>query len=146
MGPVAATDLVVRRNEPDLPRPYRAPRGTITLGLIAAAGWGGSTIFGFEQFGLPTVLAGLVLAYSGAAAYAFRQWRDRAGAPKRVKRSLHLKLTGAMLAVMVLDGAGLPAGRQPRAHHRPDADHRPPGHLRGGGHPHRHRRPGPAGA
>ena len=97
---------LLRRNEPDLPRPYRAPRGTITLGLLAAFGWGLTTVFGFEQFGLPTVLAGLVLAYSGAAAYAFRQWRDRGGAPKRVKRSLHLKLTGAMLAVMVLDGSG----------------------------------------
>ncbi|MDQ1489375.1 MAG: hypothetical protein QOJ23_1889 [Actinomycetota bacterium] len=97
---------LLRRNEPDLPRPYRAPRGTITLGLMAAAIWGLTAIFGFGQFGLPTVLAGLVLAYSGAGAYAFRQWRDRAGAPKRVKRSLHLKLTGAMLAVMVLDGAG----------------------------------------
>ena len=97
---------LLRRNEPDLPRPYRAPRGTITLGLLAAGGWGLTTVFGFEQFGLPTVLAGLGLAYCGAAAYAFRQWRDRAGAPKRVKRSLHLKLTGAMLAVMVLDGAG----------------------------------------
>ncbi len=97
---------LLRRNEPDLHRPYRAPRGTIVLGLLAATGWGVTTVFGFEQFGLPTVLAGLALAYSGAGAYAFRQWRDRGGAPKRVKRSLHLKLTGAMLAVMVLDGAG----------------------------------------
>ena len=97
---------LLRRNEPDHCRPYRAPRGTITLGLIAALVWGLTAVFGFGQFGLPTVLAGLVLAYSGAGAYAFRQWRDRAGAPKRVKRSLHLKLTGAMLAVMVLDGAG----------------------------------------
>jgi len=97
---------LLRKNEPDLKRPYRAPRGTIGLGLIAAVGWGFSTVFGFEQFGLPTVLFGLALAYSGALAYAFRQWRDRNGAPKRIKRSLHLKLTGAMLAVMALDGAG----------------------------------------
>ncbi|MEO7731333.1 MAG: amino acid permease, partial [Kofleriaceae bacterium] len=97
---------LLRRNEPDLPRPYRAPRGTIGLGLAAALGWGLSTVFGFEQFGLPTVLFGLALAYSGALAYGFRQWRDRGGAPKRIQRSLHLKLTGAMLAVMVLDGAG----------------------------------------
>jgi len=97
---------LLRKNEPDLPRPYRAPRGTVTLGLLAAIVWGLTTIFGFEQFGLPTVIFGLALAYSGAMAYAFRRWRDRAGAPKRVKRSLHLKLTGAMLAVMVLDGAG----------------------------------------
>ncbi|HLY81619.1 MAG TPA: amino acid permease, partial [Acidimicrobiales bacterium] len=97
---------LLRRKQPDLPRPYRAPRGTIGLGLLAAGGWGIATVFGFEQFGLPTVLAGLGLAYSGAAAYAFRRWRDRNGRPKLVKRSLHLKLTGAMLAVLTLDGIG----------------------------------------
>jgi signal transduction histidine kinase/DNA-binding response OmpR family regulator/HPt (histidine-containing phosphotransfer) domain-containing protein len=97
---------LLRKNEPDLARPYRAPRGTIGLGLAAAIGWGLSTVFGFEQFGLPTVLFGLGLAYSGVAAYGYRQWRDRAGAPRRIARSLHLKLTGAMLAVMTLDGFG----------------------------------------
>ncbi len=97
---------LLRKNQPHLVRPYRAPRFTIGLGLLAALGWGISTIFGFEQFGLPTVLFGLGLAYSGAGAYVFRQWRDRDGRPKLVKRSLHLKLTGAMLAVMALDGAG----------------------------------------
>ena len=97
---------LLRRDEPDMHRPYRAPRGTIMLGLLAAGGWGTSTVFGFEQFGMRTVLAGLVLAYSGAVAYAWRRWRDREGAPSRVRRSLHLKLTGTMLAVLVLDGAG----------------------------------------
>ncbi len=97
---------LLRTNEPDRPRLYRAPKGTIVCGLVAASAWGVSTVFGFEQFGLPTVLAGLGLAYSGTAAYAWRRWRDRAGAPRTVKRSLHLKLTGAMLLVLVLDGAG----------------------------------------
>ncbi len=97
---------LLRRTHPHLARPYRAPRGTIGLGLLAAASWGAATVFGFEQFGLPTVLAGLALAYSGAAAYSFRRWRDRNGGPKLVKRSLHLKLTGAMLVVLTLDGAG----------------------------------------
>ena len=81
---------LLRRNEPDMHRPYRAPRGTIMLGLLAAGGWGASTVFGFEQFGMRTVLAGLVLAYSGAAAYAWRRWRDREGARSRVRHSLHL--------------------------------------------------------
>jgi len=56
---------------------------------------------------LPTVILGLVLAYSGAALYAWRKWMDRrkAGLPG-LGRSLHLKLTGAMVAVLVLDGAG----------------------------------------
>jgi len=97
---------LLRRNDPDRVRLYRAPRGTIVLGLVVAFGWGLATVFGFEQFGLPTVLFGLVLAYSGAAAYAWRQRSDRAGVPNPIKRSLHLKLTGAMLLVLVLDGSG----------------------------------------
>ncbi|MBC7374866.1 MAG: amino acid permease [Frankiales bacterium] len=98
---------LLRRNHPDLPRPWRAWPGTIVLGVVAAGGWFTATVLGFRQFGLPVILVGLVLAYSGSVFYAWRSWRDRraAGTP-RVARSLHLKLTGAMLAVMVLDGAG----------------------------------------
>ena len=98
---------LLRRNEPDLERPYRAPRGTIRLGLLASAIWGLTVILGFQQFGLPTVMIGLALAYSGAALYAWRKFIDRrkAGLPG-VGRTLHLKLTGAMLAVLVLDAAG----------------------------------------
>ena len=66
-----------------------------------------STVLGFQQFGLPTVLVGLALAYSGSALYAWRAWSDRRRRGLRgVKRSLHIKLTGAMLLVLVLDGAG----------------------------------------
>lgn len=98
---------LLRRDQPDMPRPYRAPRGTITLGLFAAIVWGVATVIGFEQFGLPTVILGLVLAYSGAALYAWRKWQDRRISKlPGVGRSLHLKLTGAMVAVLVLDGAG----------------------------------------
>ncbi|MDQ1490530.1 MAG: hypothetical protein QOJ23_3044, partial [Actinomycetota bacterium] len=97
---------LLRRNEPDRARPYRAPRGTIVLGVISGGVWLLTTVLGFEQFGLPTVLFGLTLAYSGAAAFAWRKWRDNRGQPRRVKRSLHLKLTGAMVAVLLLDGAG----------------------------------------
>jgi diguanylate cyclase (GGDEF)-like protein len=98
---------LLRRNAPGAARPYRAPRGTIVLGGLAAFVWGISTVLGFQQFGLPTVLFGLALAYSGSAAYAWRLRSDRIrrGEP-RMGRSLHLKLTGAMLAVMTLDGAG----------------------------------------
>lgn len=98
---------LLRRNAPTARRPYRAPRGTIVLGGLAAGVWGVSTVLGFEQFGLPTVLFGLALAYSGSAAYAWRLRSDRIarGEPPH-GRSLHLKLTGAMLAVMTLDGAG----------------------------------------
>jgi diguanylate cyclase (GGDEF)-like protein len=98
---------LLRRNAPDAVRPYRAPRGTIVLGGLAAIVWGISTVLGFQQFGLPTVLFGLALAYSGSAAFAWRLRSDRIrrGEPP-LGRSLHLKLTGAMLAVMALDLAG----------------------------------------
>ena len=93
------------RDLPDAERPYRAPRGTIMLGVFAAGVWLLSAILGFQQFGLPTVLFGLALAYSGAALYAWRVMEDRhrQGLPLLAK-TLHLKLTGAMLFVLILDG------------------------------------------
>jgi amino acid transporter len=54
---------LLRRNAPDAERPYRAPRGTLSLGVAAAAVWMVSTFLGFEQFGLPTVIAGLAMAH-----------------------------------------------------------------------------------
>jgi len=99
--------LLLRRDLPDAERPYRAPNGAIFLGVLASAIWLLSAILGFQQFGLPTVLFGLALAYSGAALYACRIIEDRlrAGLPILVG-TLHTKLTGAMLFVLVLDGAG----------------------------------------
>ena len=98
---------LLRRDQPEMRRPYRAPRGLIGLGVLAACIWGVTAILGFQQFGLPTVLIGLVFAYSGAALYAWRKFSDRrkAGLPG-IARSLHIKLTGAMLLVLVLDGIG----------------------------------------
>lgn len=98
---------LLRRHSPQMLRPWRAPRGTIVLGVLAAAVWGMSTVLGFQQFGLPTVLCGLALAYSGSVLYVWRIVSDRrrSGLPV-VFRSMHLKLTGAMLVVMILDGAG----------------------------------------
>ena len=101
---VAAASRRTRRCE----RPYRAPRGTIVLGLLAAGVWGVSTILGFQQFGLPTVLVGHRPRLLGLGALRLAQvWSDRrqAGLPG-IADSLHLKLTGAMLLVLVLDGAG----------------------------------------
>jgi predicted signal transduction protein with EAL and GGDEF domain len=49
----------------------------------------------------------LALAYSGGLLYAWRLIEDRRGLGlPSLARSLHLKLTGAMLFVLVLDGAG----------------------------------------
>jgi signal transduction histidine kinase/amino acid transporter len=98
---------LLRRDQPGLARPYRAPPGLIGLGLAAAAVWAVSAMLGFQQFGLPTVMIGLVLAYAGAFLYGWRKIEDRRrlGLPA-VTSSLHLKLTGAMLAVLVLDAVG----------------------------------------
>ena len=98
---------LLRRNEPDLLRPYRAPRGCIVLGLVAAGVWALTVVLGFQQFGLWTVLIGISFAYSGSVLYAWRKYQDRrqAGLPG-VARTLHLKLTGAMLLVLLLDAAG----------------------------------------
>ncbi|MFL5587160.1 MAG: amino acid permease [Ktedonobacteraceae bacterium] len=98
---------LLRRNAPKMTRLYRAPRGTIVLGLLASGVWGVSTLLGFEQFGLPTVIAGLAFAYSGSLLYAIRRWGDRLRAGLSISlRSLHVKLTGAMLLVLILDGTG----------------------------------------
>ena len=80
---------LLRRDMPDAARPYRAPRGTITLGVMAAAVWLVAAILGFQQFGLPTVVFGLALAYSGAALYAWRVMEDRIrdGLPPLPRRS-----------------------------------------------------------
>jgi signal transduction histidine kinase/CheY-like chemotaxis protein len=98
---------LLRRNAPEMKRPFRAPRGTIALGLFAAAAWTLTTVLGFQQFGLPTVLAGIAFAYSGSALYAWRKMSDlrKEGRPM-IGRTLHLKLTGAMMLVLVLDAAG----------------------------------------
>jgi signal transduction histidine kinase/CheY-like chemotaxis protein len=98
---------LLRRNAPEKARPWRAPRGTIGLGFAAALVWLTSTMLGFQQFGLPTVVFGLAMAYSGAALFAWRKMEDRvlAGLPA-FTTTLHLKLTGAMLLVLILDAAG----------------------------------------
>ena len=98
---------LLRRDQPELTRPYRAPRGFIIIGLMAAAAWGISSLLGFQQFGLATVLIGLAFAYSGSVLYAWRKFSDRRkqGLPG-IARTLHIKLTGAMLLVLLLDGAG----------------------------------------
>lgn len=98
---------LLRLDEPEMSRPYRAPRGTILLGVVAAITWAFSALLGFEQFGLPTVLIGVAFAYSGSVLYAWRRYADRRlHGLSGMARSLHIKLTGAMILVMVLDGAG----------------------------------------
>ena len=77
------------------------------MGFIAAIIWGISALLGFEQFGLQTVVIGLAFAYAGSALYAWRRYSDRRaeGLPG-VLFGLQIKLTGAMLLVLLLDGLG----------------------------------------
>ncbi|MCP1120692.1 amino acid permease [Robbsia andropogonis] len=107
---IAAPSLAVwllRRSAPQAPRLYQAPRFTLGLGLLVAAIWIASTVLGFQQFGVPTILAGLSMAYSGALLHAFRKWQDRRrNGLHGFTMNLHVKLTGAMLLVLGLDGAG----------------------------------------
>jgi diguanylate cyclase (GGDEF)-like protein len=110
---------LLRRDHPDAKRPYRAPYGTIAAGMAASIVWLVSAVLGFQQFGLPTVLFGLALAYSGAALYVWRIAEDRRSEGLPIfARTLHQKLTGAMLFVLVLDGAGylLAVGSVPVIH------------------------------
>ncbi len=98
---------LLRRDAPNLERSYRAPRGTIALGVGVAAIWTIAAILGFEQFGLRTVIMGLIFAYSGAAFYGWRVLEDRHRDGLRgFPDTIHLKLTGAMVAVLLFDGVG----------------------------------------
>jgi diguanylate cyclase (GGDEF)-like protein len=98
---------LLRRNQPEAQRPYRAPRGLIAAGLGAAGIWFTAAVLGFQQFGMTTVLVGVLFAYSGSVLYAWRRFSDRRrqGLPG-VANTLHIKLTGAMLLVLAFDGAG----------------------------------------
>jgi diguanylate cyclase (GGDEF)-like protein len=98
---------LLRRDAPEMERPYRARRGAVSLGVAAACAWGLSTVLGFQQFGLPSVIAGLGLAYSGSLLYAWRKRSDRRRAGETgLRHSLHMKLAGAMVTVISLDGVG----------------------------------------
>jgi len=98
---------LLRRNEPHRVRTYRARILSIYLGVAAAVVWLAATVLGFEQFGLPIVIFGLGLAFSGSLAYAWRAHGDRKRSGQRaLRRSIYVKLTGAMLVVLVLDGLG----------------------------------------
>jgi hypothetical protein len=93
---------LLRRDLPDAARPYRAPRGMIVLGLVASVIWLPSAVLGFQQFGLPTVLFGLALAYSGAALYVWRF--AEAAKERRERRSEHQREVFAELL-----GTGTPS-------------------------------------
>ena len=98
---------LLRRNQATAERPYRASDAMIIIGLAASAIWSVSAVLGFQQFGMRTVLIGVLFAYSGSVLYAWRKFSDRRrrGLPG-VANTVHIKLTGAMLLVLAFDGAG----------------------------------------
>jgi hypothetical protein len=98
---------LLRRNEPDRDRPYRAPRGTIGLGVVAAGRLAARhaarlrAVRAADRHREPRArLLGL------AALRLAPRDEQRRTARRGSRRSLHLKLTGAMIAVVGLDGAG----------------------------------------
>ncbi len=98
---------LLRRNAPEMERPYRASRLAINAGVAASFVWLVATVLGFQHYGMPSVLAGVGFAYAGAIFYAWRVLEDRRAAGLGIQlRSLHVKLTGAMVVVLALDGAG----------------------------------------
>lgn len=100
--------VVMRRIAPQLPRPYKASKLGITMGLAGVLMWVISLIFGFQQFGLTAVIVGIAFPFTGLLFYFWRKIKDhyKQGLPLVSIRSLHLKLTGTMLAVLALDSIG----------------------------------------
>ncbi|MEY4763173.1 MAG: hypothetical protein RLZZ200_3029, partial [Pseudomonadota bacterium] len=98
---------LLRRDAPDAFRPWRAPRGMIVIGVGVASIWALTALLGFQQYGMGTVIIGLVFAYSGSALYLWRRIEDKVAAGEPIRfRSLHMKLTGTMLLVLLLDAVG----------------------------------------
>ncbi len=98
---------LMRRDFPEKHRPYQAPKYSIYLGLISSFAWLLSIVFGFQQYGLVTILTGILLSFLGMGLYAWRCYSDRRakGLPI-LSKSLHVKLTGVMIVILMLDGCG----------------------------------------
>ena len=103
--PIVAV-MLLRRDEPDaraaLSRAARHDRARRRGRLSLAV----ATLLGFQQFGLPTVLLVLALAYAGAALYA---WRRSGPPPRRACRCRTARWTSsspARCCGLALDGGG----------------------------------------
>jgi diguanylate cyclase (GGDEF)-like protein len=111
--------LLLRRDAPAAERPWRAPRLTLILGLVAVMLWLCSAIFGLQQQSLASVIVAMLCLFSGYALYAWRQIEDSNPRDRiRLYNSLHFRLTVAVLAVFALDatGYGLAVSRITHAH------------------------------
>jgi signal transduction histidine kinase len=98
---------LLRRRAPELNRVFRAPTVFIYLGVFSAMVWMTATILGFQQYGLTTMIIGIVFAFIGTPLYIWRKVTDRMAAKlPPLPSSLHVKLTGTMLAVLAFDVLG----------------------------------------
>lgn len=100
--------LILRRTSPELARPYRASNLFLFLGFVGVLIWLTALVFGFQQFGLLAIMAGIAFPFSGLILYFWRIIQDRReqGLSLFNMHSLQVKLTGTMLAVLVLDSIG----------------------------------------
>ncbi len=98
---------LMRRDFPEKHRPYKAPKYSIYLGLISSFFWLLSIIFGFQQYGIVTILTGILLSFLGMGLYAWRCYFDRRAQGLAIlSKGLHVKLTGVMILILILDGCG----------------------------------------
>ena len=97
---------LLRRDMPDAPAPYRAPRGTIMLGVIAACDLAAVAPFSASS-------SSACRRSCSASPWPIPAPRSTPGASSRtgaraglpaIAQTLHVKLTGAMVLVLVLDG------------------------------------------
>lgn len=98
---------ILRKTHPEKIRPYRAPTIFIYLGLFSAIMWLISTIFGFQQYGLSTMIIGITFAFIGIPLYFWRYARERyKNGLTLIPRTLHIKLTGTLIIVLLFDAIG----------------------------------------
>lgn len=100
--------VVLRHRHPELYRPYRASNVGLALGLIGVGIWFIALTFGFQQYGLVAILAGIAFPFSGLILYCWRIVEDRRKVGKTPINlySLQVKLTGTMVSILALDSIG----------------------------------------
>ena len=98
---------LLRLNLPEAKRLWTAPRGLVGLGLFSGVVWLVVAILGFQQFGLPTMLIGIAMVYSGAGMLAIRKLSDRRRHGKiGVAATLYIDVMLSLLFVLSLDTIG----------------------------------------
>lgn len=101
------TVWILRRHQPLAPRLYKAPTAFIYLGLCASVIWFLSSIFGFSQYGLKSIIVGILTMFIGLPFYYWRKMSDRIKSKLPISLNyLRSKLTGILFFVLLLDSIG----------------------------------------